>query len=643
MASLFTIGRSALLAFRSGLSVTGQNIANVDTPGYSRQRADLSSRVNVAGGGIRAAGSGVQVDGVRRLFDSFINTQVLQSTSSFNRANNLLDLTTRIERLLGQDSTGMQSAYSTFFEGVQTVASNPTAIAGRQVMISDSQQMVDRFNFLNSEFVRLRQGANQQIDGHVREINTLTENIADINRRIADLDQRASSANELFDKRDELVRQLGELVDVATVENLDGTINVNVATGTPLVISERQFILGSEALGEDPQNRDVGVRTPNGLVPITNQISGGKLAGALQFRDRVLAQAQAELGREAIGLAQAFNEQHRQGLDLDGNIGGDLFSIAAPDIVQNNNNSQFGTDAIDVQIIDTGQLKAAEYRLQFDGTDWSLRNRFTGETVPMDQTGPNTFEVDGLEINVDPNAQAGDNYLLRPTRNGARDLDLLISDPRRIAAAGTHTINPLDGNSGNSTGSVAVDYEPPSLGPDDPNFFDGFRIEFSTGPDTYRVLDEAGNEIIAATPFTPGDPVEISVNGVVVTIEGTPADGDEFVVAGNQGAVGDNSNALAMAGIQQRAIFDDGNATIEEAYQSFLGDIATKTRQTRVATDAQRGLLDNAIERREAVSGVNLDEEAANLQQLQQYYQASAQLISVADDIFQTLIGAVRR
>jgi flagellar hook-associated protein 1 FlgK len=641
MASLFTIGRTALQAFRTNLSVTGQNIANVDTPGYSRQRAELSSRVSAQG--VSATGSGVQVDTVRRLFDQFINSQVLQSTSSFNRADNLLDLSSRVESLLGEDATGMQTALSTFFESVQTVASNPTAIANRQVMLSDSQQMVDRYNFLNREFVSLRQGANQQVEGFVREINTLSSALADVNKRIFDLDLNANPANELFDQRDQLVRELGELADVTAVEAEDGTVTVNIATGTPLVIGDRSFELAADALGEDPQDIDVGVVTPNAVVPISDQISGGKLAGALQFRDSVLARAQAELGLEAIGLAEAYNLQHRQGLDLDGNIGGDLFSLTAPDVVQNDSNSQFGTDAINVQFADVQQLQAAEYRLEFDGVNWSLRNNFTDQNVALTATGPNTFEADGMAITVDPAAQAGDNYTLRPTRNGARDISLLIDNPREIAAAATQTVNPLESNTGSVTAEVRVDYEPPSLGPSDPNFFDDFRIEFSTGPDTYQILDTGGAVLQGPTAYTAGTPFTINFNGVAVDVEGTPGNGDELTIQSNMGAVGDNANALAMGELQQAQIFANGTATIEEAYQSFLGEVATQTRQTRVAAAAQEGLLNNAVGRREAVSGVNLDEEAANLQRLQQYYQASAQIISVADDIFQTLIGAVSR
>lgn len=632
MPSVYGISTSALRAFQQALSTTSHNIANVNTPGYSRQRVELENRTPEYAG-VGYLGSGVQAASVERVFDGFVVEEVRNSQSSFHQQQTFFDLSRQVDNLLGDAATGLSPGLQGFFDAVQEVANDPTSTSARQVMLTEGETLISRFQQIDQRFEDSRQRVNGELRTVVAEINSLAQNIARLNEDIVNASARGAGQppNDLLDQRDATIEQLAERVAVTAVAQDDGAVNVFIGTGQNLVLGSDVATLTAESLGQDRDHLEIGLVSPGGTIPITNLITGGRLSGILEFRDRVLDPAQNALGRIAVGVVDQFNRQHRLGMDLNGNVGGDFFVPLQPELTADPNNS--GSGAVQVGFADVNQLTLDDYRLSYDGAAWGLTRVGDGQSVPFASgsgTAADPYLVDGLSIVVDPAPAAGDNYLLRPTHGAVAQLGLAISDNRQIAAAGPLVSAPANGNAGDGQVSpVQV------LDASDPNFLYPVNIVFDDPSTSYRIN---GGPSVA---YTSG--ADIDVNGWRVQIDGNPQAGDTFTIQNNAGGVGDNSNALRLAGLQQALTLANGTASFDGAYTTLVADVGTLTRQAEINTAAQERLLEQAQAERDSISGVNLDEEAANLLKFQQAYQAAAQVIATADLMFETLLGAVRR
>ncbi|MBD3619599.1 MAG: flagellar hook-associated protein FlgK [Chromatiales bacterium] len=633
MADLFGIGTSALSAFQRALATTGHNISNVNTDSYSRQRVELINRPgNAAGNGF--IGTGVDSSTVRRMFDQFVQQNLVQGHSAYEQQQMLYSMASQVDSLLADPDTGLSTGLQNFFGTLHELADDPTSTAARQLVLTEGETLANRFNYLYDQLEQLRSRANNQIRTTVDEINGIAASIADVNRTIGDAYAAGGGQppNDLLDKRDALVTQLAKLVSVQTFEQDNGALNVFIGNGQALVVNAEARQLGAGPLGPDINQLDIGVASGGATIDITDFISGGRLGGLLEYRDSVLDPTENAIGRVAIGLASVFNEQHQKGMDLDGDLGQAFFTVPTATVLPDTGNGS----TLNVTIADVSRLTTDDYELRFDGANWNLTRQSDGQPVAMTGTGTaaDPFLVDGLAMEVGGAPAAGDVYVIRPTRAGARQLDTLLTNVRDIAAA-----YPVQGQADiGNTGSATIDgFE--ILDATDPNLrtavtltYDAGTGEFSDGTNTY--------------PYTSGG--NIDINGWRVRITGTPQDGDVFSFTDNTGGVGDNRNALALVALQNTNTLGANatgtpSASFGEAYNELVSDVGTRTRSAEIASNAQKGLLDQAQSRREAVSGVNLDEEAANLLRFQQAYQAAAQIISIANQNFQTLITAVGR
>ena len=536
------IGTSGLQAYQRALATTSHNISNATTEGYSRQRVELSARPPERAGN-SFFGTGVQVSAVTRIADQFVESQLRTATSASQQSSVFHDYAKRVDSLLAEADSGLSPGLQRFFGAVQDVANDPTSNAARQVLLSEAESLVDRFRFLDQRLGEQRDLVNGQITSTVEEINGLADALARVNTDIVTALGRGATPNDLLDQRDTLVRALAERVNVTTTEQDDGALNVFIGNGQSLVLGSRSNPLVARPLGEDPAQLDVGFGQTN-PIDISRLITGGRLGALLDVRGSVLDVAQNSLGRTAIGLAEAFNEQHRQGQGLDGTIGRDFFQVPQPEVLP----SKQGLEPPQVTISDAGMLGTGDFRLvavdngEGEGVDWQLRGVPGGQLIG----DPGTV---GLKIDTDDisGAVAGDSFLIRPTRTAAAQIATVIDDPRAVAAAA-----------------------------------------------------EGGN-------------------------------------------VGDNSNALALGALQEDRFLAGGTSTLEGTYGTLIAEVGTRTRQAEIAAQAQARLLEQAQAQRESISGVNLDEEAANLLRFQQAYQAAAQVVSVTSTLFDTLLSAVRR
>ncbi len=652
--SLLNIGSSGLQAFQRSLNTISHNIANVNTEGYSKQSVELDTRVpQINGYGF--SGSGVQTTSITRSYDAFVEGSVRSSTSSATEFETFHALASKIDNVLADPDAGIASSMQSFFNAVQDVADTPSSTAAREVLLKGGQQLAGQFNELSSWLDSIRGQVNADVRGSVTEINRLSTAIADLNETIVVEQGRSGGqpANDLLDQRNTLVRDLSELVSVTTVEQDNGSLNVMAGTGQVLVVGNRATTLETYIIANDPNQLGIAIKGSGGaLVPITEQISGGKVGGLLSFRDRMLDPATNSLGLVAIGVSNFVNEQQEQGMDLDGALGAAFFNMSQPQAL-----TLSGTPGnVSVAYDDIAQLNNNDYTLRFNSGSWQLTQNDTAQAVTMTGSGTaaDPFIADGVSFEIMAAPANGDAYLIRPTRNGANDIQMTLVNNRQIAAAAPLRSSTSITNTGTgeiSAGTVtdinnsafqtsAGQLSPPVL----VRFTTGSSYDLydNTNPAT-PVLLEAGIAYNAATGGevfpTPGG----LDHGYSIELKGAPAVGDEFSTEYNTGGVGDNRNALLLSALAGNKLMANGTASVTDSYAALVADVGSGTKQAELNTLSQQRVLDQAVSTRESISGVNLDEEAANLIRFQQAYQAAAQVITVANSLFDTLLNAVRR
>jgi flagellar hook-associated protein 1 FlgK len=645
---------SGLLAYQRALAVTGHNTTNVNTPGYSRQRIELGTRppLTSSAGFI---GNGVDIDTVSRYYDQFVTTQLRATTSGSSRLDAYYAFAKQIDNVVADSQTGLMPALQSFFNAVSDVANNPSSTATRQVMLSQAEALVNRFHYMNDRMDDLETNANTQIRGAVAEINSLTQAIGQLNQQIYELEGIAAGQppNDLLDQRDEALRQLSERLSVSVVTQDNGMLSVFAANGQTLVLGTDAATLSVLQNEYDPENLDVGLSFKGGAVTnITDALSGGTLGGALEFRDGLLETTRNELGRLAVGLSEVFNAQHQLGLDQSNLLGGDFFADLT---VQTAVESRFNNAATDYvftgTVTDVAGLKASDYRVEYNAGTYTV-TRLSDNTIVGTSAVPtfNLTATEGFTISsAGTTISNGDSFVLRLTSDAAGSIGVQITQASQIAAAGAVRATATLTNTGSGTitqGSVTNSSNLPLAAPItltfDPN-------ALGAGVPGFTVTGGPGGTL-AYNPATEGAGKSFTFaayGGYTFTVAGTPAAGDTFVIQSNAGGFADNRNALALAGLQSRLTMLNGatgpTASIYGAYSKIVSDVGARTKQAEIDSQAQGVMLQQAQDAWSNKSGVNLDEEAANLIKYQQIYQASAQLVVAASTVFDTLLAAVRR
>ncbi len=652
--SILDNGVSGLLAARRGLTTAGHNISNANTPGFSRQRVDFGPRTPQASGN-GFVGKGVEVIGIRRIFDSFITEQVRSSTSGSEQIQAFQELSAQVDNLLADPDGGLSPALQDYFSSLQELSSDPSSLASRQVLLGNAESLAQRFHSMAARLGDLRTETNERLRSVVAEVNAIAQGVADLNQQIV-VSQGASNgqpANDLLDQRDELIRQLSERINVRTLLQDDGALNVSVGSGQSLVAGTSVGTLDVVRNDFDPGREEVALTIGSTSVPISDFLTGGELAGILDFRDQILNVTENSIGRVAIGLAVEVNLQHQLGVDLNGLAGADFFQpldSSAPNILASQQNTGAPPPQFTATVTDIAALTTSDYQLDYDGTDYTF-TRLSDNNVTTLTTFPGGAEtVDGITLGAVTSGAfaSGDSFVIQPTRRAARSFNLAVDNPRTIAAAAplrtavavanlgsgtiggesvTNTTNlPLSG----SGGAITLTFGPNALGAGVP----GFAVTNGPGGTlAYNPATESAGKSFTFAGF----------GGVSFNVGGVPQSGDSFTIGDNSNGVGDNRNALLLAGIQNTNVLTGGNSSLEEGYGQLVTEVGTLTRQAEISVAVQDTLLRQVTERREASSGVNLDEEAANLLRFQQAYQASAQVISTANQLFADLINAVGR
>jgi flagellar hook-associated protein 1 len=427
---------SGLMAFQRSLDTTSHNIANVNTDGYSRQRVELGTRPEeFTGAGY--IGQGVNVTTISRSYDQFITNQLTSSTSAFAETNTLSNLASRVDTIIANEATGLSPALKSFFNAVNEVANNPSSLPVRQVMVSEAESLTQQFNTLSSQFEGLRNQTHNQMQATVDDINSFAESIAILNSKIVADSTRTSGGqlpNDLMDQRDALLAKIAEKVSVATITQQNGAISVFIGKGQSLVLGASAAKLSLAGSSADPGHKEILMSGQE----ISKQITGGELSGALKFRDEVLDPAQQQLGLVAAGFAVQFNTAHTAGFDLNGDTGTNMFSLGTSaltvPVTSNPNNSVGSAVTAFYDPNTTSQLYPSDYVLSYDGTNYFLK-RLSDNTLANVGPGP-TITGPGFILSTS-GVSTNDYFLIKPTFDAAKKMTALITDPVKIAAAGS--------------------------------------------------------------------------------------------------------------------------------------------------------------------------------------------------------------
>jgi flagellar hook-associated protein 1 FlgK len=629
MADILSTGVSGLVAFQRALDTTGHNIANAATPGYSRQRVDFATRQPQAFGS-GWMGSGVDVADVSRFFDEMLATQTRSASSAFARLDTYAAKAETLNNLFADGSTGLNAALQKFANAVQGVADTPTSVPARQVLLSEAQALTSRLQTYAARLDEVESDINSRVSSEVVAITTDAQALARLNRQITSAQSGTGQApNDLLDQRDRLLADLATHVTTSTVRQDDGSVNVFIGNGQPLVLGGSAASIATQRDVFDPQRLNVVFRTAGGSVELGKTLSGGSLGGLMDFRREQLDPARNTLGQIAVGLSDAVNGQHREGMDLLGNMGGNFFQVGGIGVLRDAGNA--GTGTVTATRGSVANLTNSDYIMEFTSGGWVMRDAGNGASVALAGAGTvgSPFTAAGMSIVVGGTPTVGDRFKLQPTASAIDGFGVTITDPARIAAAAPIRSSATAGNTGNGTIAQAD-----VLDATNPQLRTATTIQFLT-PTTYSV-NGAGS-----FAYTSGTP--ISRNGWSATISGTPAAGDSFVVSNNAGGVGDNRNMLALADVLEQGVLNGGTDSLNAAVGRFVGGIGVATNQAQANRDAQQVILNDNQAELDSVTGVNLDEEAANLIRYQQAYQAAAQIIRVTQTLFDSLLAATSR
>lgn len=465
MSGLLSNAISGLQASQNALRTAGHNISNANTAGYSRQEVNYATRPEQNNGGSGFIGSGVTTTSIERVVNEFVTTQLRLDTSTYNQLSKYNTNIGKIDKLFADASTGLSGALQSFFAAMQNGANDPASTPGRQLIVTEAESITSRFNNLSNRLNEIEKSINSEVRTVTAQMNSLASSIASLNQSIGEA--RASGngnqPNDLMDKRDETLRQLSELVSLQIVNQGDGDINVFIGNGQPLVIGTQVSTFNVTNDGK------IQLKGNNSIADVSGQLSGGQIGGLLSFRNEVLAPSMNELGRIAIVMADQFNTQQQQGIDLDGDYGQPLFRDindpikAMNRVLHDGGNAQPYDRIIDVTITDSNQITTSDY--QFDivpGGNNYLVTRLSDNQIVSQGTlsgaYPNSITFDGISVNLTSGSfQGGDTFILQPTRNGANDIDSIIQRPEDLAFAVPIRTATNTGNSGSgliSSGEV---------------------------------------------------------------------------------------------------------------------------------------------------------------------------------------------
>jgi len=645
--TLMGIGTRAMFANYAALQTTGNNIANANTPGYSRQQVELSTaKGQYTGAGF--FGQGVNVTTVTRSYDRFLTAQAASTNSVASADSTRNDQLTQLENVFPLGEKGLGYAAGQLLNAFVDVANNPQDSSSRQVVLTRAQELSTRFANAGAQLNTLQIGVTQDVRAAVATLNSQAKQLADLNKQISALNGSGQPPNDLLDQRDQLIADISSQINVTTIQADDGSIGLFIGGGQSLVLGSNANTLKASPDDYDPAKVQITLSEGSVDRPVLSQsITGGSIAGLLRFQNEDLSAARNLLGQMAVAISGAVNQQQSLGLDAGqpASAGAPIFSVGAPRTLPAKAN--LGDASFGLTVTDSTHLQASDYELRFDGTSYSMTRLSDNAQVANGLTAADLaagVQVDGLSLQLNAGASAsGDRYLLQGVASASADMKTVLANPKGLAAASMVTSSFAVTNTGTATAA--------SLGVVDGNAYDPaltarFTFNTDTGDYSYDMLDASNAVVSSGTgTWTAGQP--IAVNGFELQLSGVPRSGDVVSVGPTTSPASNNGNALNFVALANSAFVGvetlaNGTIlpgkTITDAYASTVSDIGVRVQSAKSAAGISSSVAATAESARANKAGVNLDEEAARLIQFQQSYQAAAKMLQVAQSVFDTLL-----
>lgn len=646
---------SGLLAAQEGMATEANNTSNVNTPGYAVEGLNQIETTSITGpiGGI---GTGTSVASIQRSFDQYVYQEMVGADSTNRAAQVVLSGTNSLSSvfpLASGGAGGLGNIIGSLFTAANTVAQDPANLANRDAFLSSAQQVTSLFQSVGSQLASNIGTVNGQITQSVAQINNLATQIAQINQDILSKSGSSDSAtNSLIDQADQLVQQLGEQVGITVAPGASGTMDVYLTGGMALVNGATAYNLS--ATSGSFNDGTLAVKYSANGEDLTSRISGGQLGGLLSMRAQYVS-ANDSVGGLAVSLASAINGQQTLGLNLNGQLGSALFAVPAPTVFASTSNT--GAATVSATIANPNAFTPGDYILTRTAGGYQAVNVQTGQSTTLG-AGP-TLSLDGMTIQVTGAANVGDSFEIEPTLKAASGIAVTTTDPAAIAAAAPYVatagVVASGGINNTNVGNVTMTAGAPMLSGSLPagtvilpaaDFGQQMSVKFSSAT-TFNVLNSS-NVVIASGTYSATNGAEVAIAypsppapaGEVATLTlsaGTPVAGDSFVLT--PGGTGSNGNMVAMANLQAADLLS--GQTLNDAYTKMVTDIGDRGAEASAAGQAAQSVFNRAQANEQSISGVNLDEEAANLVQLQQAYQANAQVIGTIQSLITSLLTAM--
>lgn len=658
---LLGIGTSGVLAQQRLLQTTSNNIVNVNSQGYVRERTLIYT--NSVG-----LGTGDMVS--ERVINAYAQAEVRRDTSAYHAAGSRYDQLFQLDSLLGDASNSVGTTITSYFKAFHTANESPAEVGGRKTTLSELSGMVDRFHTLSAQLDKQSDTINSTIGDETDRVNSLLNSINDLNQAIVRTQGSPEENLMLFDQRDEAIRQLSEKMEVRTVTQPNGSMLVNMSTGHSLVldggVAQFKVVPGS------PDSRDARLQLTLGAnqANINDKDLGGAIGGLFTARND-LEPAKRELGQLAVAMADAMNQQNRLGMDLDNELGGDLFSLKGSQGLPYAGNQGNGAASVNFVPGKGSEVTTFDYEVQFNSATgyevFSIDGSGQRTSVATGTTPPAKFEVagHGIEIDLSGTPVGGDKIVLQPTKHAAAGMDQAATRPEDIALASPIKADKNSQNLGSGEIKVNSVYNTGTgsgFGTNtmDPNATQVIKID---GSGNYEVYDKnnnllgvapassKGQNLMSALEMPLGTPIVPALTpGYDFSITGKVEANDSFTLSYNKDGFADNGNGLALAELQNKELVRKNNnaatsndkMTFNDAYSALVTGVGNKASQAKTLLQANEAKLTQSTAIFESVSGVNLEEEAANLIRFQQSYAASAQIVNTAKTIFDTLLSSVR-
>ena len=542
------IAKTALNASQTAIKTTAHNVANANTPGYTRQKMNVSSGDAVLLGNL-VVPSGVGIDGIERIYDSFLGSQIEDATEDLGRYGTLNTALSHLEGIFNDfQGMGLGPVLDDFFSSLQDVANDPASVPLRTVLLSKAQSLEDRINSLDSRLRDEITNIESQISGEVTDINSLATRIAFLNDKVQNLESTGQTANDLRDQREVLLKELAGKINTTVLEESNGSVTVLAAGGSPIVAGS-----STTSLSVSPDSDNHGYYDVHfGSVDITSRITSGNLKGLIEARDGDFQDALNRLNTLSASLTKEFNVLHYAGYGLDSTTTNDLFNALTTTSAAKSANTGTATIASNaISAATRSSLTLENYEIQFTSTTtYDVVNVTDGTTLVTGATYATGVAIptfDGISVTITDGAgtpQSGDVFTVNTTEDSARDFGVSLTDVNKFAAA-------------------------------------------------------------TSTATLPGS----------------------------------NANVLSMINLEDSKVLSNSAATFGTYYSSLVSDIGVASSAAETNDVAQNRILEELNAYRESISGVSLDEEAANLIRYQHAYQAAARLLSVVDEMLEIIVN----